>query len=112
MASRMTANERSPFSLWLRVREGAPIPASSDAALDLHRRLRGPRSPFSLALTRARGGAPIPASSDADRPAPAGCAALRLLADVDISFCWNCRSQILGWTMELGRSAPMLIGFA
>jgi hypothetical protein len=30
--------------------------------------------------------APIPASSDADRPAPAGSAALRLLADVDISF--------------------------
>ena len=38
------------------------------------------------ALTRAREAAPIPASSDADRPAPAGSAALRLLADVDISF--------------------------
>ena len=35
---------------------------------------------------RARGTAPIPTSSDADRPAPAGWAALRLLADVDISF--------------------------
>jgi hypothetical protein len=30
--------------------------------------------------------APIPARSEADRPAPAGWAALRLLADVDISF--------------------------
>ena len=38
------------------------------------------------ALTRARETAPIPARSDADRPAPAGSAALRLLADVDISF--------------------------
>ena len=38
------------------------------------------------ALTRARETAPIPARSDADRPAPAGWAALRLLADVDISF--------------------------
>jgi hypothetical protein len=32
------------------------------------------------ALTRAREAAPIPASSDADRPAPAGWVALRLLA--------------------------------
>jgi hypothetical protein len=38
------------------------------------------------AVTRAREAAPIPARSDADRPAPAGWAALRLLADVDISF--------------------------
>jgi hypothetical protein len=38
------------------------------------------------ALTRAREAAPIPTSSDADRPAPAGWVALRLLADVDISF--------------------------
>ena len=37
-------------------------------------------------VTRARETAPIPARSDADRPAPAGWAALRLLADVDISF--------------------------
>ena len=37
-------------------------------------------------VTRAREAAPIPARSDADRPAPAGTAALRLLADVDISF--------------------------
>jgi hypothetical protein len=36
-------------------------------------------------VTRARETAPIPARSDADRPAPAGWAALRLLADVDIS---------------------------
>ena len=38
------------------------------------------------ALSRAREGPPIPTSSDADRPAPAGSAALRLLADVDSSF--------------------------
>ena len=37
-------------------------------------------------VTRARETAPIPARSDADRPAPAGWAALRLLANVDISF--------------------------
>ena len=36
-------------------------------------------------VTRAREAAPIPACSDADRPAPAGWAALRLLADVDSS---------------------------
>ena len=44
------------------------------------------RLPLCAALTRARETAPIPARSDADRPAPAGSAALRLLADVDISF--------------------------
>jgi len=38
------------------------------------------------ALTRAHEAAPIPARSEADRPAPAGSAALRLLVDVDISF--------------------------
>jgi hypothetical protein len=38
------------------------------------------------ALTRTREVAPIPASSDADRPAPAGWVALRLLVDVAISF--------------------------
>ena len=38
------------------------------------------------AFTRTREAAPIPASSDADRPAPAGWVALRLLADVDSSF--------------------------
>ena len=37
-------------------------------------------------LSRRREAAPIPARSEADRPAPAGWAALRLLADVDISF--------------------------
>ena len=41
-------------------------------------------------VTRAREAAPIPARSEADRPAPAGCAVLRLLADVDISFSRNC----------------------
>ena len=60
------------------------------------------------ALTRARETAPIPARSDADRPAPAGSAALRLLADVDISFSRNCCWQLRRWTLELGRSAPML----
>ena len=38
------------------------------------------------APTRAREAAPIPVSSDADRPARAGWAALRLLADVASSF--------------------------
>ena len=60
------------------------------------------------ALTRARETAPIPARSDADRPAPAGSAALRLLADVDISFSRNCCWQLRRWTLELGRPAPML----
>ena len=62
----------------------------------------------SAALTRAREAAPIPARSDADRPAPAGSAALRLLADVDISFSRNWCWQLRRWTLELGRSAPML----
>ena len=52
--------------------------------------------------------APIPARSDADRPAPAGWAALRLLADVDISFSRNRCWQIRRWTLALGRPAPML----
>ena len=38
------------------------------------------------APTRAREAAPIPVSSDADRPARAGWAALRLLAEVASSF--------------------------
>ena len=62
----------------------------------------------SAALTRAREAAPIPARSDADRPAPAGSAALRLLADVDISFSRNWCWQLRRWTLELGRSALML----
>ena len=60
------------------------------------------------ALTRAHETAPIPARSDADRPAPAGWAALRLLADVDISFSRNWCWQLRRWTLELGRPAPML----
>ena len=60
------------------------------------------------AVTRAREAAPIPARSDADRPAPAGSAALRLLADVDSSFSRNCCWQIRRWTLALGRPAPML----
>jgi hypothetical protein len=52
--------------------------------------------------TRAREAAPIPPSSDAGRPAPAGGAALRLLADVDISFLAKLLVADSGWTMELG----------
>ena len=59
-------------------------------------------------VTRAREAAPIPARSEADRPAPAGSAALRLLADVAISFSRNCCWQLQRRTMALGRSAPML----
>jgi hypothetical protein len=66
------------------------------------------RSPFSLALAPAREGRAFPARSDADRPTPAGCAARRLSADVDISFWWNFCSQIRRRTMELERTAPML----
>ena len=54
------------------------------------------------ALTRARETAPIPARSDADRPAPAGSAALRLLADVDISFSRNCCWQFRGGRWSSG----------
>jgi len=60
----------------------------------------------------ARGAAPIPTSSDADRPAPAGSVALRLLAEVDISFWRNCCSQIRRRTMELGIGADADVGFA
>ena len=55
----------------------------------------------------------IPVSSEADRPAPAGGAALRLVADVDSSFSRNCCWQIRGRTMrtmELGIGAD--VGFA
>ena len=58
--------------------------------------------------SRAREAASIPARSEADRPAPAGSAALQLLADVDISFSRNCCWQLRGRTMALGRSAPMM----
>ena len=44
------------------------------------------RLPLSLPPRARARRAPIPARSDADRPAPAGGAALRLLADVDSSF--------------------------
>ena len=59
-------------------------------------------------VTRAREAAPIPARSEADRPAPAGSAALRLLADVAISFSRNCCWQLQRRTLALGRSAPLL----
>jgi hypothetical protein len=61
----------------------------------------GQRQPLALP-SRAREAAPIPARSDADRPAPAGWAALRLLADVDISFSRNCCSQIGGGRWRSG----------
>ena len=60
------------------------------------------------ALTRAREAAPIPASSDADRPAPAGSAALRLLADVDSSFAELLFGRFGGGRWRSG-SAPMLM---
>ena len=63
-------------------------------------------------LSRAREAAPFPARSDADRPAPAGSAGLRLPADVDISFWWNCCSRIRRRTMELGIGADADVGFA
>ena len=80
------------------------------AATGLRRAGEGSVSAFTIraALTRARETAPIPARSDADRPAPAGWAALRLLADVDISFSRNCCWQLRRRTPELGRPAPML----
>ena len=69
----------------------------------------GTASTACAALTRAREAAPIPARSEADRPAPAGWAALRLLADVAISFSRNCCWQFRRRTLELGRSAPLLM---
>ena len=57
----------------------------NDRQIPQHRQW-GPALTGIAALTRAREAAPIPARSEADRPAPAGTAALRLLADVDISF--------------------------
>ena len=73
-----------------------------------------PPSPQILAaLTRAHEAAPIPARSDADRPAPAGSAALRLLADVDISFsrnwCWQ-TSAVDAGARAIGADAD--VGFA
>jgi hypothetical protein len=59
------------------------------------------------AVTRAREAAPIPTSSDADRPAPAGWAALRLLTTSTFLF-GGIVVRRSGTTMELGRSAPML----
>ena len=65
------------------------------------------------ALTRAReGAAPIPTRSDADRPAPAGSVALRLLADVDSSFSRNCCWQLRRRTLALGIGADADGGFA
>ena len=65
------------------------------------------RLPFSLPPRARARRRRIPARSDADRPAPAGSAALRLLADVDISFWRNCCSQDSGsvrrWRSSAGR---------
>ena len=62
---------------------------------------------------RARGGRRLQRARPADRPALAGWAALRLLADLDISFsrnwCWQLRRR----TMELGAiGADADVGFA
>jgi hypothetical protein len=88
---------------------GADLPGSSASFGIQHGALVVEALTRFAALTRARETAPIPARSEADRPAPAGWAALRLLADVDISFSRNCCWQFRGRTMELGRSAPMLM---
>ena len=66
---------------------------------------------YGCSHARARGAAPIPTSSDADRPAPAGWVALRLLADLDSSFSRNCCWQLRGRTLELGIGAAD-VGFA
>ena len=58
----------------------------NDRQILQHRQWGAAALTLRAALTRAREAAPIPARSEADRPAPAGWAALRLLADVDISF--------------------------
>ena len=64
------------------------LPRSLSAAAAAARKDQRNLAAFTLraALTRAREAAPIPVSSEADRPAPAGGAALRLLADVASSF--------------------------
>ena len=71
------------------------------------------RQPFALPSRARARRRRIPVSSEADRPAPAGGAALRLVADVDSSFSRNCCWQIRGRTMrtmELGIGAD--VGFA
>ena len=67
---------------------GGALPCSLSAAAAADRKDQRNLAALIMlsALMRAREAAPIPARSDADRPAPAGSAALRLLADVDISF--------------------------
>ena len=91
---------------------GKRLPTWNGAVIDNDRQILQHRqlAAFTLlaAPTRAREAAPIPARSDADRPAPAGSAALRLLADVDSSFSRNWCWQIRRWTLALGRPAPML----
>ena len=81
---RVIANDRKFCS----TDSGGALPCSLSAAAAADR--KDQRNLAALtelsALMRAREAAPIPARSDADRPAPAGSAALRLLADVDISF--------------------------
>jgi hypothetical protein len=53
--------------------------------------------------------APIPASTDVDRPARAGWAALRLLADVALFSGIVVRRFWFGATMELGRSGRSMM---
>ena len=69
----------------LQHRQWGALPRSLSAADRKDQRNLAALIMFS-ALTRTREVAPIPASSDADRPAPAGWVALRLLVDVAISF--------------------------
>ena len=72
----------------LQHRQWGALPRSLSAAAAADRKDQRNLAAFTTfaAPTRAREAAPIPVSSDADRPARAGCAALRLLADVDSSF--------------------------
>ena len=72
----------------LQHRQWGALPRSLSAAAAAARKDQRNLAAFTaLAALRARAkGRPIPTSSDADRPAPAGSAALRLVADVDSSF--------------------------
>ena len=89
---------------------GGALPCSLSAAAAADRKdQRNLAALIMIAASRARARRRrFPASSDAERPAPAGSAALRLLADVDSSFSRNCCWQLRRWTLALGRPAPML----
>ena len=96
------ANSAAPTVVALSLARSAPRSSGSERSAEF-----GSVNTVRCPHARARP-APIPARSEADRPAPAGSAALRLLADLDISFSRNCCWQLRGRTMALGRSAPML----